>query len=274
MKKNIVIIILSVIILGLGGYLVYDKVIDKDVNNNNEEETNVEHKEEDYDLALAKELVDKYYDAYQAGSSFDNMDETAMLKNAFFKAQKDYSCKELYENDERATGYEFERDTGNPVSYRVEIDDKTHLLCGYYSHIVSYENMNKIYKELYGKNLEVEKQRFGYRPTTIYYDPKHDVFALSQFQGGSGYQEEKFYDVKSAKIVEGQLIIDIGYEIFTPCDGEKLCSSNYLKAFTYNTTMNESDFIKENLNDFDTYRFVFEKEDDHYILNSYVKVLK
>ena len=38
MKKNIVIIILSVIILGLGGYLVYDKVIDKNDKKTPEDE--------------------------------------------------------------------------------------------------------------------------------------------------------------------------------------------------------------------------------------------
>ena len=37
MKKNIVIIILTILVLGLGGYLVYDKVIDKEETSIKEE---------------------------------------------------------------------------------------------------------------------------------------------------------------------------------------------------------------------------------------------
>lgn len=53
MKKNIVIIILSVVILGLGGYLVYDKVLsddNKESNNKVEESNNeelIENKQEE-----------------------------------------------------------------------------------------------------------------------------------------------------------------------------------------------------------------------------------
>jgi len=100
------------------------------------------------------------------------------------------------------------------------------------------------------------------------------------FYGGNGYIEKNFYDVKSAKIIEEQLIIDIGYETFEPCDegnisGEKYCGLlNENERITYNVSMDEKSFIKDNLKKFDTYRFVFNKEDGHYVLNSYVKVLK
>ena len=53
--KNVVITILVILVLGLGGYLVYDKVIDKDVN----EEVQEESKE--FDLAEAKKQLKKRY---------------------------------------------------------------------------------------------------------------------------------------------------------------------------------------------------------------------
>lgn len=58
MKKNLVIIILGVLVLGMGGYLVYDKVLDKDVkeeskeeklkNNDSSKEEKIEQKDAEY----------------------------------------------------------------------------------------------------------------------------------------------------------------------------------------------------------------------------------
>ena len=45
MKKNIFIIILAILVLGLGGYLVYDKVIDKDVKEEVKEESGKQEEE-------------------------------------------------------------------------------------------------------------------------------------------------------------------------------------------------------------------------------------
>ena len=50
MKKNIVIVILSVVILGLGGYLVYDKVIDKDEKSISNEEIKEGQQEKKYEV--------------------------------------------------------------------------------------------------------------------------------------------------------------------------------------------------------------------------------
>jgi len=171
MKKNIIIILLLVVILGLGGYLVYDKI----AKINNEEEVKLNIEEEAYDLTLAKELVDKYYNSYVVGSTFDNMSALDMLKNAFWKTKQDYTCNELYVEDKRATVYEKDY-LGEPVSYTVKIDDNIVSICGEGSHIVSYDSMNETYKKLYGKQLEVEKKQFGSHPTFIYYDCENDVF--------------------------------------------------------------------------------------------------
>ena len=57
MKKNVVIIILAILVLGLGCFIVYDKVINKDLRQG--ENNNIETK--NYDLVKAKELVDQYY---------------------------------------------------------------------------------------------------------------------------------------------------------------------------------------------------------------------
>lgn len=63
--KNVVIIVLAILVLGLGGYLVYDKVIDKDVN----EENNKEQKEEYTLLDKDNESVQFLY-SYRATNSY------------------------------------------------------------------------------------------------------------------------------------------------------------------------------------------------------------
>ena len=51
MKKNIFIIILAILVLGLGGYLVYDKVLDKNVKEEVKEES-VKQEEENKEITL------------------------------------------------------------------------------------------------------------------------------------------------------------------------------------------------------------------------------
>lgn len=58
MQKNIIIIILSILVLGMGGYLVYDKVIVKEEKNEVKVEENDTEKEEDKNnnVEVTKEL--------------------------------------------------------------------------------------------------------------------------------------------------------------------------------------------------------------------------
>ena len=59
MKKNIFIVVLALIIVGLGGYLVYDKVIDKDVDKKKNE---VENKADSKIVALTGKEIDEWID--------------------------------------------------------------------------------------------------------------------------------------------------------------------------------------------------------------------
>ena len=58
MKKNIVIIILSILVLGLGGYLVYDKVLSSYNKEDVVEKQN--NKEMNYDIISAQFIMDSF----------------------------------------------------------------------------------------------------------------------------------------------------------------------------------------------------------------------
>lgn len=87
MKKNIVIIILTILVLGLGGYLVYDKIIAKeetpvkDEQQENNQETTNDVKIEQKDAA--------YFDEYL--KAFLSCDGTFVSKNTEEFSNKDIS---------------------------------------------------------------------------------------------------------------------------------------------------------------------------------------
>ena len=75
MKKNVVIVILVILVLGMGGYLVYNKAIDKDVkeeSNTNKTEIKLTNKEYTY-----KELAGNYY--FETNANFDEIPELKVM---------------------------------------------------------------------------------------------------------------------------------------------------------------------------------------------------
>lgn len=181
MKKNIVIIILSVIILGLGGYLVYDKVIDKDVNNNNEEGVNVENKE----IANQRENYEI------VGQAFSGI--------------------ETYEWPTETIGKE-SRDPNNVV-YKIEIPEiliKTDVT----------EKINKEIYEKFKINIEGLKSTENgpsrvEREITYNYNIKDDILFIlilstvgSTRSGGSTEYISYYYDIKEDKQYTLEEVLD------------------------------------------------------------------
>lgn len=124
--KNIIITILAILVLGLGGYLVYDKVIDKDVKEEVKNESNKKEKEEYTLIDKNNESVQFLY-SYRAINSYMDKklytteylkveDRTAEEKysiasNIFAKESHDGFSEdgqtiELLENQKVKNGYE------------------------------------------------------------------------------------------------------------------------------------------------------------------------
>lgn len=120
MKKNIIIIILSILVLGLGGYLVYDKVIDKEDSQvkddvTNKVETDDKEQEERFNAELTLQKI-KEVKLDNTLNDIQKMEKIAKLIDkdyyAILGVEPNYTCNlELYEcsssyelNDEKIGG--------------------------------------------------------------------------------------------------------------------------------------------------------------------------
>lgn len=273
--KNIIIILLSLSVVLLGGFVIYDKFI-ADSNNevDNIEEPKVEEKiEKDYDLSAAEELVDKYNFGISGRTVFDGISESDKVLIAFNNVEaskKSYAdCIKLYKDNPEAAPF-----TEDGSDYEIKLDG-IDFLCGDNSKTVSYSDLNEVYKRLFGVDL-VKKASMNinnYPLSSFDYHKEEDIFVSSAFYGGTMVGPEA-YKVKSAKITNDNLIIDVAYE-------ELLYSEYYPNGFL-NLNGKEVEFkgdsmkpfFDQYLNEFDTYRFTFKKVDNNYVLDSFVQVLK
>ena len=121
MKKNIVIIILTILVLGLGGYLVYDKVIDK-------EETSIKEeiqKESTNDATIdQKDAV--YFDEYL--KAFLGCDGLFVTRNT-----ENFSNKDISNFVSRYYNLLAYDDTLGTVSYKANVSDVDALIYKYFN---------------------------------------------------------------------------------------------------------------------------------------------
>lgn len=90
--KNVIIIILAILVLGLGGYLVYDKVIDKDVKEEVKEESSRQEKEEYTLIDRENESIQFLYSYRSIDSYMDKkLYTTEILKVEDRTAEEKYS---------------------------------------------------------------------------------------------------------------------------------------------------------------------------------------
>lgn len=274
--KNAIIIILAVLVLGLSGYLVYEKMLSND--NNVEEENKQESKEESYDLVKAMELIDDYYYFGLNGSSFSagyTEDAKMYLANVNV-AQKDISkiyCNDVYNN---------KSNVNNMHQYQVHLDDNLTGFCqvDFSTKIISYESFSNAYKELFGKDKQLPKKDFKFGATIYDYDGERNSFVeLTCNCGGIAPFATEIYGVKSAKIInDNKLIVDVGrievswndnFEGTVVIDilGQNL---NY-NLSEVNSPVFKRQFLNQYLDKLDTYKFTFFEENGVYKLESMVK---
>ena len=84
MKKNVVIVILVMLVLGMGAYLVYDKVVDKEI-----EKESKEKKQEDKKGAIKEEEKGKYKE-YKKGEEIVDSNSNRWLVLADSDSNQDY----------------------------------------------------------------------------------------------------------------------------------------------------------------------------------------
>ena len=258
--KNVIITILVILVLGLGGFIIYDKVI-KTPKNVEENSNNTEVIEEkNYDLSKANQLIEKYYttefiimndyifntgltDTYKLGLAWENLK---------YSDVKEMSCDYIDKN----------RTNGN---FRVYCDENEQT--------VSYSTLNKVYKSLFGNNKDLKKEQVW----IFDYIADADLFVKLSYPGGGGFSNILMYKAKEAKVKGNELTVLVAYYDLKPTSDWSgyYCDLNY-KTYSndeVNKPTFKSDFMNENLNEIqDVYEFKFIYEDEAYKLQSVKKI--
>ncbi len=265
----VIITVLVMVVLGLIGFIVYDRVINKTDEPKTEENNNVEENNDvivDYDLDKAKELVDKYY--YNWGGidvTFNNMDENDKMIVAYRKLTKsdfkNANCGFLYANSDKIIN----QDAGG---YYMNVMNNEHV-CNEYSETVEYETINSIYNELFVGDMP--KKAFGAGFEAIDFIESENKFVTLDFYGGGDWPENiPMYDVLSAKLInDNELIVEVGYTLFMIDAINNVYSPDFDKNIKYNSVDDvEEDFFRKNADKVKVLKFNFVKENDKFVLNN------
>lgn len=272
MKKNIVITILAVLVVGLGCFIIYDKVIDKNEKKDNDvvekEEKNVE---EDYDLVKAKELIDKFYD-----DAFYNFFDGKYNE----KQKSHFAAKNLGQ-----LGYIDVEELGAECSDSISSQTSGSYYCKlrvgdnyYYSTQLTFEApydlINESYKKLYGNDNNISKETIPMGIADyVYIDKTNSFVQLNEYGIGLINPATDIYGVKSAKVTEKNLVITVGYVEMIPSVSDEptaIIDGNQV-TFTQSEIENQTEFLNKYLDKLDTYEFEFLYEDGIYKLKNVVK---
>ena len=242
MKKNIVIAVLTIIVAGLLVFVIFNANTKK-----------MEIEEEKIEVSEAKELVDKfvpliaYGDGYKVFIAYSNVD-----KNKF----------DIVGNCEEYGGVEIGCNSTNTEE-------------------ISYEELNETYQYLFGKNNALSRTSYyvgsmdlnhnRVRKSPILYSPVSDKFIMPDLLA-TGMNALYAYEVNNAEIKNEKLIIDVLYsfaDVGSTLDSFK--SPYTQKEYKFGK---EQEFINNEKENFGSYQFILEKEDNHYIFNKIIKIEK
>lgn len=290
-STTIVITLLLLVILGLVGYICYDKGIifeskEKEVNETNNKTDKVTV--EDYDLAKAKELLIRhgftsetgpvrylsgtvyefgYDEQYKAYIAISNISKNNNLQTT--------TCQELikdtslnYKND---YGQLTISDSKNEDFFGACYDDMNDGL-----KLISYDLVNKEYKKLYGTDLEKKSYSFDVSP--YLYSQKYDAFVLLSCEcGGTWGPSIHIDEIKDAKLENDTLTIHVYNEIIKATDNNDILYF-YIENTSYDTKEKtvdaiEQDIVANHLDLINLYEIKFEKKGDNYIFKSLSQVL-
>ena len=282
--KNVVITILSVLVLGFGCFIIYDKVINKEEKKENSvvdnvkgsegENNNSAIEEKDFDLVEAKKLIDKFYGGQLFNFFYNGYNESTKSHFAatFIKAEEldmlnisNLDAFECSDNVSIQTNHTYSCKLKNSSLYTALIPNK-----------VSYNDMNASYKRLYGNDQNISKGSISIDSGRryIYINEIDSFIEASIYGGGDGsFVGAQVYGVKSAKLSGNKLVIDVGYGFYGPkSNGVVLEIANGEEiTLTDSETENTEALVNKYLDRLTTYEFEFLYEDGLYKLRNVTK---
>ena len=271
----VVVAILCLLIGCAGGYFIATNL-----NNGSEVKENKEAVEKTVDTEEAKTLVYKYYkDGLINNINLDNekWDQTYNIEENMLSVLLLHVSKNDWKEVDCSTVAK--KGTGD--------FEGTYLLDDYScsGEAVSYELMNKMYKELYGPGKElpkksgevniIRKENVGSVPAYLAYNEANNIFVLGEVMGDeNGPHENHYYStIKNVKTEGNKLVVTLAY--LALLDWDTVSNPSYqigqervkpddakIKGLT------AEEIMKKYINQLDTFEFTFVKENGTYILES------
>ena len=258
-KLMVLVVILLITVVGLGGYITYDKLSSKDINQEKPNGKNniVEKPEEkDYDLTEANKLMDIY---------------SGILR--YREIDVEYGRQDYEESYKVSLAYDYTANSKINSLNKQRCDKLTNNndnFCqeGRPLYTVKYEDINNTYKYLFGNDSEIVKKGYGLKQFRgLTYIEKEDLYIESGVWGVGTIIYYWGYKVNTAKVLGNELKINVSYsklngvgvEVVSPYTGT-IYGCNEIQKF-----------VDAEYQQFDKYEFVFEYENGHYIFKDVVK---
>jgi len=270
--KNIIIVILLLVIVGLVGYICYNSgLFSKDKPE--EEKPVVEEKtmsEEDA-LSLLERFnintgtVESYNDSSKMFAVINELDNVKCGENTKCEKFKKKTCKELLDGEMNkwkfmVDGYYYNVDEDSVPYYCHDEDGAT---------FYPFDAVNKKNKEMYGKDLE-KKSIYPY-----YYIEKLNGFANLLYGDGTSGPTVNVEKIKSASIKDDLLTITVYLENIALSDSDEIGKNFYKESydFTDKELENITKEIEEKyLDKVNCYNVLFDVDGDNYIFNEIKEV--
>ena len=256
MKKNIIIIVLTLITVSLG--VCVGILLTKDSS---------KPKEEIVDIATAKSLLDKYVCNNGFSCYFSDL-----LNGITYEEKFNIAYRNLNESDIILLKDNMPDDVvKDEYSYSI---DNQYISDEYYK--IDYNKINEVYKSLFGSNQELSKTEnvHGTLSYFKYYSNLNSYLQYIIIGGLSGIADKEIYEVSNVKFENNTLRVTVLYGRLVAEDGLESVSYYYPEAKKrYSSSEIENkefnqQFITDNKDYLNTALFIFEKDNNNYILKN------
>lgn len=266
-KSNVLTVILVLVIVGLVGFILYDKglLIKKD---SVKEKEKVEEKGRSFNPAVAEEILDKFSISCTNVDNYQNNDVIkfgAMMNNLNKAKYMSYSCEDLLSNELGS----WDNQEGSDGYYK-STDGVTHF-CGknYFYELYPFEDLKTKYYEMFEGSIE--KKNYG----SYYYLSDKDGFAELLYADGTAGPTIFIDKVSSANIKDNMLTMIAHMEVIVAEDDTHFKVGKNVFEFNSNDPKTidavEKEIIDKHLDDVTKYEIKFKIKDDRYVFNSIKK---
>ena len=262
--KNTIVLILSLLVIGLGSYVIFDKVINKDSNG-------ITVTEENFNLDSARALVNKYtlkesgnflfWEEMFSASQMTDKQKVYITIQYTNTTSGIFSCEEAFPNGKY-----------DAIGYSVMEEEKGFCQDG--DTFYDYDILNKTYKELFGKDAVMPKTEVTIFLDKYKYSDTYNAYISLYLPSGGVPWQQSYYDVVDAKLKGDMLEIYVKYAQYeTDYDTQTmyLTTNKSLKIVGEPHDVTEEqlkDIYEKGMDTLPTYKFIFKKTDLGYYFAS------